>query len=102
MPKTKGKSQTKKASSSSSSFLEEHKNLKWLIPLLILVLLGGIFMVRHKFSADELSEQDHSIKDAVREKLNMSNDVETKDDVNPTMGKGNNKISPYPTSSTNY
>lgn len=93
MPKKKVKKSTAKKvsvkkitprTSSSQGFFQEHKNLKWLLPLLAIALLG-LFLI-HRHVKEEISGSERqstkeqlkdSIKNEIKEKLRIENTTST-------------------------
>lgn len=84
---------SRSASSSSKGFFETHKNLKWIIPLFI-VLLVAVFVFRH-FVEERMEVGENPIKQDVRNMLRLNNET---DDVvltvTPTPAD-NSTITPY-------
>ena len=57
MPKKKTKVKSVKAVKKQSSFFQTHKHLKWLLPLLLLVIVGALFVVKHTLSEQNIVER---------------------------------------------
>jgi hypothetical protein len=86
MPKKKVKN-----SSSSKSLFDMHPNLKWLLPLLVLVLIAFLY-VHHQREEGVSSGEEHSaLKQELKQKLQMDNDEEINDD---SMQKSSPSASP--------
>lgn len=80
-------------SRSTKGFFAQHKNLKWILPLFIILLL--VLLIVHHYR-DEASPNEGEWKDGVRSMLHLN-----EDDVNgavltatPTPGE-NSTITPY-------
>jgi maltodextrin utilization protein YvdJ len=65
----------------SSSFFQTHKNLKWLLPLLVLIVLASLFLVKHKISDQDTVDRSaivkEQIKQEIKQKLPFQLDKET-------------------------
>ena len=73
----------KKSSKSSGDLFGRNSNLKWLLPLLAVVVIVSILLIKHH---RETGGDEVSMGDRVRFLLNMSpdSDKETIDDTNST------------------
>ncbi|HEX7042121.1 MAG TPA: hypothetical protein VF189_02635 [Patescibacteria group bacterium] len=83
--------------SSSKGFFEKHKNLKWIIPLFV-VLLFGLLLLNHSVGESPTDDNGTGIKAQVRNMLHMPQDSDSSRmmQVSPT-GTDNSTITPYVT-----
>ncbi len=86
--KTTKKASVKRISRvSSKGFFEEHKNLRWLLPLLAVALIG-LFLVHYhvqkELSGAEYQSKKDQIKTEIKEKFRIDTDKETMDDTEST------------------
>lgn len=63
MPKKK----TTRTARKNTSFLETHNNLKWLVPLLIIVLLGTAFIINYRMSNENVVNNSAFLKQEIRQ-----------------------------------
>lgn len=81
MPKKKKTVRRARTVKKSSSLLQTHKNLKWLLPLFALVVLASLFLVKHKLSDEDTVDNSAIIKQQIKQNLPLHLDQET---VTPT------------------
>jgi hypothetical protein len=76
MPKKKKTVKSGKAVKKNSSFFQTHKHLKWLLPLLLLVIVGSLFVVKHTLSDQNIVEKSAVIKQEIKQAIPLHLDQE--------------------------
>ena len=76
MPKKKTTAKSVKAVKKHSSFFQTHKHLKWLLPLLLLAVVGLLFVVKHTLSDQNTVERVVIIKQQIKQAIPLHLDQE--------------------------
>jgi hypothetical protein len=76
MPKKKTTSKPVKAVKKNYSFFQTHKHLRWLLPLLLLVVVGLLFVVKHTFSDQNTVDRSAIVKQQIKQVIPFHLDQE--------------------------
>jgi hypothetical protein len=76
MPKKKTTIKSVKAVKKNSSFFQTHKHLRWLLPLLLLVVVGLLFVVKHKLSDQDTVDRSAIVKQQIKQLIPLHLDQE--------------------------
>jgi uncharacterized membrane protein len=60
----------------NTSFLETHNNLKWLVPLLIIVLLGTAFIIKHRLYDQDTVDNSAVLKQEIKQEINQRSPID--------------------------
>lgn len=83
MPKKKKTVKSVKAVKKNSSFFQTHRHLKWLLPLLLLVIVASLFVVKHKLSDEDTVDRSAVIKQQIKQILPIQLDQKVSPTVTP-------------------